>query len=610
MIKSMLKLGGVLCLLIQAAAETDKPNILWITSEDNAAQWLGCYGNKEAQTPRLDALAEGGHRFLHAYSNAPVCAVARSTILNGAYAPTMGTQHMRSRHKIPKRYVSYVAHLREQGYYCTNRSKTDFNFEGKDSAIWDESSGKAHYRKRKEGQPFFAVFNFTTTHESSLFPKKRGTSKTRLKPSEIEVPAYLPDLPEVRQDFAIYHDNMTRMDGQVGALLDELEKGGLADDTIIFYYADHGGPTPRGKRYLKETGVRIPLIVHVPEKWKKLTPFQNGQVVEEPVAFVDLAPTVLSLAGVDTPKSMQGRAFLGKHRKEAPKDDMVFLYADRFDELYGMRRGLTDGRWKYIRRFTPQLAAAPYSYYQFSMPSWVAYRKAWQDGKLTGVHKAMWEKPQAVEELFDLQADPWEVMNLAGNPAHAERLAALRKRLKGKMLEVRDSGLVPEPMFEALVGEGTIADFVKEGGLALPDVLDLAFVASGAGKADVETLIKAAGSEDPIQRYWGLQGLLIAGDPAGVDAAVVALRDEHSVNRVMAAEVLCALGRKKEGQAAMVKELKSEKHSYSLQYLINAMIRAGAVDAIPEGWADEALKAKGQNSYVKRFAQRLKKGEL
>ena len=599
------------CLLAAPClADASKPNILWITSEDNAAQWVGCYGNEEAQTPRIDALAAGGHRFLHAYSNAPVCAVARSTLLNGAYAPTQGTQHMRSRHQIPKRYKSYVAHLREQGYYCTNRSKTDFNFEGNDKAIWDECSGKAHYRKRKDGQPFFSVFNFTTTHESSLFPKKRGKRDTRLKPSEISVPPYLPDLPEVRQDFAIYHDNMTKMDSQVGELLDELEKAGLADDTIVFYFADHGGPTPRGKRYLKDTGVRVPLVVHVPEKWKALTPFKPGEVVEEPVAFVDLAPTVLSLAGLKTPEAMQGRAFLGEHRKEAPKDDMVFLYADRFDEIYGMRRGITDGRWKYIRRFTPQLPAAPYSYYQFSMPSWVAYRKAWQEGKLSGVHKATWEKPQAVEELFDLQADPWEVKNLADDPAHAGKLVAMRKRLMGTMLKVRDSGVVPEPMFDSLIGDGTIADFMKDGGVDLPEVLDLAFLASGADKGDLETLIEKSASKDPVERFWALQGLQIVGDPAGIDAAVVALRDEHSVNRVTAAEALCAMGREKEGRAAMIRELESEQHGYSLQFTVNAIIRSGAVEAIPDGWADETLKKKGMNSYVKRFAERLKKGEL
>ena len=264
-----------------AVGAESKPNILWITSEDNSAHWLGCYGNEQAQTPRLDALAKEGFRFEHAYSNAPVCAVARSTILNGAYAVTQGTQHMRSRHRIPAKYRSYVSFLREDGYYCSNSSKTDFNFEGNDKKVWDSCSSKAHYKDRPEGAPFFAVFNLTETHESSLFPKKSKQETPRLKAEEVEVPPYLPDLPEVRSDIAKYHDRVTVMDRRVGVILDELEKAGLADDTIVFYYSDHGGILPRGKRYLKETGVRVPMLVHVPEKFQKLSPFKSGEVVDE-----------------------------------------------------------------------------------------------------------------------------------------------------------------------------------------------------------------------------------------------------------------------------------------------------------------------------------------
>ena len=609
-----MKIFGLLalgCLILGSVSGADqaRPNILWITSEDNAAQWVGCYGNAQAKTPRIDKLAESGHRFAHAYSNAPVCAVARSTLLNGVYAPAQGTQHMRSRHPIPKRNQSYVSYLRKLGYYCTNRSKTDFNFEGNDRGIWDECGGKAHYRGRKKGQPFFAVFNFTTTHESSLFPAKRGEVPTRLKPSEIEVPAYLPDLPEVREDFAVYHDKMTKLDGQLGQVLDELEKEGLGDDTIVFYYSDHGGPTPRGKRYLKETGVRVPLIVHVPEKWAALTPFKPGQVVDEPVAFVDFAPTLLSLAGRKVPGQMQGRAFLGAGRVEPQKDDHVFLYADRFDEFYGMRRGLTDGRWKYIRRFTPQLPAAPYSFYQFSMPSWVAYRKAWQEGRLEGVHKAMWEAPQAVEELFDLKADPWEVNNLAADPAHKKQLEAMCARLKAKMIEVKDSGVVPEPMFEALAGEGTIADFVRSPEFDLEEVVELAFAAA-SGEGGLPRLIDAAASKDPVKRYWGLQGLLIAGDASGVEAAKGALDDAVPVNRASAAEGLCAMGQEKVGHEALFSELERTKDEYSLQYLINAIIRTGAASGIPDSWVESTLKDKQAGTYVKRFAQRLKDGEI
>jgi arylsulfatase A-like enzyme len=191
-IRLILSTIGLLMLVAPAA---ERPNILWITSEDNAAHWLGCYGNDQASTPRLDRLASEGNLFRHAYANAAVCAVARSTILTGVHAPGMGTQHMRSRHAIPAEIKPYVTHLRGQGYYCTNASKTDYNIKGNDKAIWDECSDKAHYRKRPDGRPFFAIFNLTVTHESSLFPAKRGRGPNRLKPSEIKVPPCLPALP-------------------------------------------------------------------------------------------------------------------------------------------------------------------------------------------------------------------------------------------------------------------------------------------------------------------------------------------------------------------------------------------------------------------------------
>ncbi|MGK0190674.1 MAG: N-sulfoglucosamine sulfohydrolase, partial [Verrucomicrobiales bacterium] len=460
-----------LSLLASAVAlfAQDRPNILWITSEDNASQWMGCYGNNDARTPRIDALAANGHQFTAAFSNAPVCAVARSSILTGVYAPSQGTQHMRSRHKIPANFRPHTSYMKELGYYCSNASKTDYNFKGNDKAVWDECSPKAHYNKRKDGQPFFAIFNLTVSHESSLFPQKVKANRAkgiipetpRLDPAKLSMPPYLPDLPEIRSDFAIYHDVITALDTQVGEILDDLKSAGLAENTIIFYYGDHGGPTPRGKRYLEDTGVRIPMIVHVPEKWSSFTPFETGEKVTEPVAFIDLAPTLLSLVGLDKPKHMQGRAFLGNKRVAPPENDMVFLHADRFDELYGMRRGITDGRWKYMRRFTPYLPAAPYSYYQFSMPGWQAMKNAWEGGKLTGYHKALWETPQPVDYFFDTQADPWEVNNLADDPAHAERMAAMAARLKAKMVDIKDTGIIPEPMFAALAKESTIQEFAQ-----------------------------------------------------------------------------------------------------------------------------------------------------
>ena len=601
--------------LAVAKDETARPNILWITSEDNAAHWLGCYGNANAQTPRLDALANKSVLFNHAYSNAPVCAVARSTILHGVYAVSSGTQHMRSRFRISATLKPYVSYLREQGYYCTNNDKTDFNRLGSDTDIWDACHRKAHYKNRQDGQPFFAIFNSTISHESSLFPEKVAKHRkdgdipkqTRLSVDQVDIPPYLPDLPEVRQDFAIYHDHLTALDKQVGGILDELDEQGLADDTLVFYYGDHGGPTPRGKRYLTDTGVRVPMIVHVPEKWKHLTPFQPGERSEELVAFVDLAPTLLSIVGLKKPAQMQGRAFLGTQRVEPADDPIVFLYADRFDEIDGMRRGITDGQFKYLRRFTSHLPAAPCSNYSLSMPSWIAWRQAWRDDRLSPALRSIWEAPQPVEELYDLAADPWEVNNLASDPKQASRLTKYRNRLQQKMLEVHDTGVIPEPMFRELAGEKTISEYVDSEAFDLDRVLHLAFLASEGEQANVPMLAEMMADEDPVVRYWGALGCVILGKGASqLESQIIALLgDSQSGVRMTAAYALSRIGKTQAGKDALLKEFDAPNNPEANILLINLIPRLGCQDNVPETWVKKVLDNPQSNEFVRRFAQRI-----
>ncbi len=595
-------------------APVARPNILWVTSEDNAAHWLGCYGNAEAQTPRLDALAREGVQFTAAYSNAAVCAVARSTLLHGAYAVTLGTHHMRSRYPIPAKFKPYVAYLRDAGYYCTNNSKTDYNRRGNDQAIWDESSGRAHYRNRAEGQPFFAIFNFTTTHESSLFPetvaanRRRGVipQQPRLNPDELALPPYLPDLPEVRSDFAIYHGNVSALDRQVGELLDELERDGLADDTIVFYFSDHGGPTPRGKRYLQDTGVRVPLLVRVPDRWRHLSPWPNGAKTDELVAFVDFAPTLLSLCGLETPPQMQGRAFLGGHRREPPPSPAVFLFADRFDELEGMRRGVTDGRWKYIRRLTPHLPAAPCSYYSLSMPSWSAWQRAWQENRLEPPFGAIWERPQPVEELYDVQRDPWEVHNLAGDPAHADQLADLRARLHQELIAAGDCGLVPESLFRDLAGDSPLYDYVEGDQFDAERVLEAALIASAGDPGNLPAIGQMLTDRDPVVRDWGALGVVILGDAAAEEEPRLRalLKDSHAGIRISAACALARIGHQEAGQAALVAEFDRNLTDEAAVHLINALTFLAREDLAPQSWVEAQLRSETANEYLRRFAAR------
>lgn len=573
---------GAFCLCVAKAAEL--PNILWITSEDNSAHWLGCYGNAEASTPRLDSLAKLGLMFTRAYANGPVCAVARSTILNGAYAVTQGTQHMRSRHPIPPEYLGHATHLRRIGYYCTNNKKTDYNFRGDDTAIWDECGETAHYRNRPDPKPFFAIFNLEITHESRLFPdqvtkfRKNGIlpETPRLAPAKLTVPPHLPDLPAVRNDIAIYHDCMSALDRQVGELLDELGNAGLADNTIVFYYSDHGGAMARAKRYLYDTGTRVPLIIRVPEKWRHLSPFEPGSKVDELVSFVDLAPTLLSLCNQPTPVPMQGRAFLGAHRRPPAADDIVLLHADRFDELEGMCRALTDGRYRYIRCFSPQLPGAPFATYPLGQPSWSAWRDAVENGTLPPHHAAMWKAPQPVEMLFETQNDPWEIRNLAGDPEHAGILTAMRAKLRSTMAAVHDTGLIPEPMWRGLAGKKTIHDYIRSANFDLDLTLELAFAATSLDGWDESRFVQALGSRDPVIRYWAATGFLIHADKAtaAMDALTKCLTDPQPLIRIVAAEALIAAGRTQSGKDALLATRELRMSPECSQWLANALKRA------------------------------------
>lgn len=389
-----------------------KPNILWITCEDIGPH-LGCYGDEYADTPVLDQLAAKGTVYLHAWSNAPVCAPARTTITTGVYPPSTGAQHMRSFTRLPEDIKMYPQFLREAGYYCTNNSKEDYNL-AKPGQVWDESSRKAHWKNRKPGQPFFAIFNFTNTHESKI---RTRAHKCLHDPAKTPLPAYHPDTPEVRLDWAQYHDNITTMDRMAGDKLRELEEAGLADDTIIFFYGDHGSGMPRGKRCAWDSGLRVPMIVYVPDRFRHLAPddYGPGKRADRLVSFVDLAPTLLSLVGIKPPKYMQGHAFLGKH--SAPPQPFIYGFRGRMDERYDMVRSVRDQRCVYVRNYMPHLPAGQHVRYMFVTPSTRVWKELFDQGKLTPEQAAFWQR-RPPEELYDLKNDPDEVRNLANSPEH------------------------------------------------------------------------------------------------------------------------------------------------------------------------------------------------
>jgi uncharacterized sulfatase len=429
-------------------------NILCITCEDMSPD-LGCYGDTYARTPNLDRLAKQGVRFTRAFSVAGVCAPSRSAIITGMYPTTIGTHHMRSK-GVPPPYVRcFTEYLRALGYYCTNNVKTDYNFDSPVTA-WDESSNKAHWRNRPKGAPFFAVFNLTVTHESQIrTPDEVFAKQTkRLKPEErhdpkfAKIPPYYPDTPVVRNDWARYYDLITAMDYQVGDLLRQLEEDGLADSTIVIFFSDHGRGLPRAKRWLYDSGIHVPLLVRWPGQIKP------GTVRDDLVSFLDLAPTMLSLAGAAVPKHLQGQVFLGD--KMAPERQYIYGVRDRMDERYDRIRCVRDKQFHYIRNLEPQLPYAQPIAYMDQMPTMKEWRRLAAEGKLQGPQKHFFTDKRPEEELYDVAADPHEVNNLAGSPKHQDVLKRMRAELQRWQKGTKDLGHIPEEKLTEMMRPGGV----------------------------------------------------------------------------------------------------------------------------------------------------------
>lgn len=530
--------------LIAADSETNRPNILWITSEDNGPH-LGCYGDQYADTPHIDKLASRGVIYLNCWSTAPVCAPARTTLITGMYPTCLGAEHMRSMVKLPDGVLMYPQYLRQAGYYCTNNSKEDYNV-AKPGKVWDESSRKAHWKNRKPGQPFFAVFNHTISHESKI----RNRPHTLIHdPAKVRIPAYHPDTPEVRHDWAQYYDRITQMDALVGKNLKELADAGLADDTIIFYYGDHGSGMPRSKRWPYNSGLQVPLVIYIPPRFRKLasTDNQTGGKSDRLVGFVDFAPTLLSLAGIKPPEHMQGNAFMGKY--EVPAQKYQFGFRGRMDERYDLVRSVRDKRYLYIRNYMPHKKYGQYLNYMFQTPTTQIWKKMYDAGQLKPPQTYFWETKPA-EELYDLQADRDEVNNLVNSKEHQGVLTELRDAQQKKLLTVRDLGFLPEAEIHG-ISDGSAPHLIgqNEELYPLPKVLAMAELASSGESGSQNQLI--AGLKDPNSaiRYWAAMGLLIRGKDAvqqGRNELRESLNDSSKSVRCIAAEALGKYGNEKD----------------------------------------------------------------
>ncbi len=425
-----------------------KPNILWLVAED-LSPFLPFYGDHTIETPHLSRLASEGVCFDYFYSPAPVCAPARASIAMGMYPTRIAAGHMRTggqQQYLPADLQPYEAMppagsrmmsewLRMDGYYCTNNSKEDYQF-NKTPTAWDESSNRAHWRNREPGQPFFAVFNFGVTHESQIWVKENDPWQID-STLQVPVPPYLPDTKVGRRDIRRMYSNIVEMDRQVGEILRQLEEDGLLDSTVIFWYSDHGGPLPRQKRMLYDSGLKAPMIVRFPGKQ------YAGNRDNRLVSFLDLAPSVLSLTGIAPKDYMDGRDVLGNHQ---PPVERKYLHAaaDRFDAETDCNRAVRDKRYKYIRYYYPEKSMFLHSAYRDQQPVMRELYRLRDMDSLTDAQK-LWFRPQKPPfEFFDVENDPHELNNLADNPDHAGKIQELSDEMDRWLEDIDDTGIIPE----------------------------------------------------------------------------------------------------------------------------------------------------------------------
>jgi arylsulfatase A-like enzyme len=576
----------------------ERPNILWITAED-LSPLIGCYGDEFATTPNIDQLAREGVRYTNAFAMASVCSPARSCLITGVYPVTLGTQSLRSVVPMPDKIRCFSEYLRDAGYYCTNNVKEDYQFKTPPTA-WNESSNKAHWRNGAKGKPFFSVFNTMLTHQSRVRMRgKQIAAQTKTLPDELRhsvdtvpVPPYYPDTPEVRRDMANLHDLVTAMDLWTAGLLKELEEDGLADNTIVFFYSDHGTGMPRHKRWLYDSGLHVPLIVRFPKKYAHLSPVAAGESTDRLVSFVDFAPTVLSLVGLEIPEYMQGTAFLGAQAGE-PRD-CVFAVRDRVDEVIEVSRAVRTDRYKYIRNYMPHRPVMQVGDFSERGPTRQSLRRLGEAGQLKGTTSILLNASKPAEELFDLSKDPLELHNLANDPAHQQVLGDLRARLRRWMLEKRDTGFLPEGEIYSRCRDGQVPyEMAAQDELyPLEKILAAAELVGRPGAGP--ELAAALKADDSAVRYWGAVGLLAMGVDAEPHrrALEAALADSSPFVQITVAEALAHLGEKETTLPVLGNALLSDD-AFARLYAAASVKYLGPVASPLVPQAKEAMTKKG-----------------
>ena len=537
----------VLLFLAAFASAEDRPNILWLTCEDNNVNWVGCYGNPYADTPNIDALAAEGFQYMHCYANAPVCAPSRSTWITGVHAVSMGTHPMRSRYPIPHDRIRYYPDLmKDAGYYVGNAGKTDYNIgDREDRSPWD--TGKVDWSELKQQQPFFMVINSTKSHESKAFG---DVTKSTHSPSDVRLAEYHPDIPDIRRNYAHYHDQVKKMDADIGKALADLEASGMAENTIVVHNSDHGGVIARSKRFLFNSGTHCPLIIRIPEKFAYLRPAEPGSKIDTLVSFIDMTKTWLNVCGAETPDSLQGKVFLGP---DAESRDYHVSFRTRMDERCDNVRAIRDRKVLYIRNYMPYAPWGQHLNYLWTMKATQAWEQHHKEGKTNAITGRFFgTKP--MEELYDTSVDPDNVHNLIDDPRYAADIARLSKAMDQWQIKYHDSALLPESEIVKRSEEAgkTIYELVRDPSLYnLEAYQQASALALEQNAANVSAFYKGLNADDAGVRYWSIVGCFNVQERSSLDLDVIrkSLADECHHVRIMAAWILYRSGDKESAQA-------------------------------------------------------------
>ncbi|MBN3521081.1 sulfatase [Algoriphagus lutimaris] len=615
LLNSLLLFFNCCSLFAQNNPSIPPPNIVWITSEDNSMHYLKLFHENGIATPNIESLADHGLVFTHTFSNAPVCSVARSTIISGSYAPRIGAQFHRKNKTVPMQdsLRMFPFYLRRAGYHTSNNNKKDYNIiEG--DGVWDESSREASWKSRKPDQPFFHVFNIGVSHESSLhFSKeKMETTPTQTNKNSFSIQPNHPDTELFRYTNAYYRDKIKEMDQRLGEVIRELENDGLLENTFIFYFGDHGGVLPGSKGYLYETGLHVPMVVHVPEKYKNLAQIGEEGKVNGFVSFIDLGPTVLQLAGIKTPEGMDGKPFFGDNvtKEMIASRNTTFSYADRFDEKYDMVRAVRKGKYKYIRNFQPFNFDGLMNNYRFIQLAYQEWKELYEKGALNEIQAAFF-KPKEAEMLFDLESDPYETVNLITDPSSKKIAEDLRMELNNWLQEMPDLSFYPEHVLidQAFSNPTAFGKAHQKDIQRYIDIANWSILPFEQIENFLQTSLK---SKDPWERYWGL----ITSSNFGPEAkslssliSEISKEDEELINRVRAAEFL-SISNQIDPSQVMVESLYESKKPMEALLILNSIVLQSSFDYGYEIHLDKSKISSTviQDSEVKRRLEYLTGG--